>query len=155
MPHPEPIDPHEAAEVRRALASAPEEHGANTGGADMTRDEALVRLADLLGDDAFASVHLAEVALTNRDVAADVRAGKPARVFREWTVLITAPGYSHNHAGDRLGPVVEQALKDYFDTRAARDAEEWVRTAIPDKPPKLAAPGTAERRQDERGKDVG
>src|SRR5688572_20514417 len=102
MPHPEPIDPHEAAEVRRALASAPEEHGANTGGADMTRDEALVRLADLLGDDAFASVHLAEVALTNRDVAADVRAGKPARVFREWTVLITAPGYSHNHAGDRL-----------------------------------------------------
>lgn len=148
-PH-NPIDPEEAIELRRSLVSESGEHAEP----DMTRDEALLRLADRLGDDAFASVHLAEVALTNRDVAADLRAGKPARFFREWTVLITAPGYSHNHAGDRLAPVVEQALSDYLSFRAARDAEQWAREAIPDKPPKLVAPGTAEERQQGREKDA-
>ena len=171
MPHPDPIEPLDAAELRRELAAAPDEHACDTSAVDMTRDEALLRLADLLPDEAFASVHLVEVALTNRDVADRIRSGRPARFHREWTVLITAPGYSHNHAGDQLGPVVEQALADYLDWRAARDAQEWARTAVPDtfpeptppaaaapaseKPPKLAAPGTAERRQDERDKDAG
>ena len=158
MSHPcDPIDPRDAAELRRSLAAAPDEHV--TPAAEMSRDEALLRLADNLPADAFASIHLAEVALANQDVAADLRAGRPARFFREWSVLITAPGYSHNHAGDQLGPVVEQALKDYADWRATRDAQEWARTAIPDappKPPKLRAPGTAEAQRDEqRGKDVG
>jgi hypothetical protein len=155
MPHPgDNPTPEERAELRRLLAEAPEEHP-DAAPADMTRDEALVRLAEQLGDDGFASLHLAEVAITNLGVATDIRAGRPARVHREWSVLITAPGYAHSHAADQFGPVVEQALADYFASRAARDAKEWARDAIPDKPPKLAASGTAERGKDKPSKDVG
>lgn len=116
----------------------------------MTRQEALLRLGTELPDDAFASVHLSEVALTNRDVAEDLRAGRPARVHSEWSVLITAPGFQRNHAGSELGPVVEQALADFFDHRAARDVEEWARSAVPDRPPRLTAPTTAEEEQQRR-----
>lgn len=127
----------------------------------MSREEALLRLGTELPEDAFASIHLSEVALANRDVAEDIRAGGAARVHREWSVLITAPGFQRNHAGDELGAVVEQALADYFDHRTARDAEEWARSAVPDRPPRLTAPTTAEeeqRRRDEkrgRGKGAG
>ena len=134
----------------------------------MTRDEALIKLGTELPEEAFASIHLAEVALANRDVADDLRAGKPARVFAEWSVLITAPGFSHSFAGDELGAVVAQALEEFSADRAARDAEEWARAAFPDakpavepdaaKPPRLTAPTSAEeerRRRREHGKDAG
>jgi hypothetical protein len=163
-------DSDESAALRRWLASAEAEEQQQQVAPDMPREEALLRLADRLPDDAFASIHLAEVALTNRDVAADIRAGRPARVSREWSVLITAPGYSHAHGGDQLAAVVEQALADYHDFRAHRDAEDWARAAVPDqstaaaavtspeKPPKLVAPGTAQERQQQqhdREKDAG
>lgn len=141
----------------------------------MTRDQAILRLADRLPENAFASIHLSEVALATRDAAADLRAGKPARFSREWSVLITAPGYQHNHAGDDLGPVVEQALADYLDWRQQADAQDWARSAVPDvattssaaaaassatadtKPPKLLAPGTADAaaERQRREKDAG
>ena len=64
MPHPgDNPTPDERAELRRLLAEAPEADPIPAP-VDMTRDEALVRLADQLGDDGFASVHLAEVAIT-------------------------------------------------------------------------------------------
>jgi hypothetical protein len=176
-----PIDPEEAAELRKSLAEAvgadeeravDEADGIASPGAAMTRDQAILRLADRLPENAFASIHLSEVALATRDAAADLRAGKAARFSREWSVLITAPGYQHNHAGDELGPVVEQALADYLDWRQEADAREWARSAVPDfaapgsaaaadtRPPKLLAPGTAdaaaaaaERRR--REKDAG
>jgi hypothetical protein len=155
-----PIDPEDAAELRRSLAesdSSADDRAAHAPPPDMSRDEALLRLADRLSPEAFASIHLAEVAIANRDVAADLRGGKPAKVWREWSILITAPGYSHNHAGDQLAPVVEQALADYLDWRAARDAQEWARTAIPDqpKPPKLVAPTSADQQQQKKRDDRG
>ena len=110
----------------------------------MTRDEALLRLGTELPDDAFASVHLSEVALANRDVAADLRGGTAPRVHSEWSVLITAPGYQRNHAGDSLAPVVEQALAEFAEHRSRRNAREWAEAAVPDQPPRLTAPTTAE-----------
>jgi hypothetical protein len=155
------MDPEEAAELRKSLVAAAgdDEHALAPTGIAMTRDEAILRLADRLPENAFASVHLSEVALATRDAAADLRAGKAARFSREWSVLITAPGYQHNHAGDDLGAVVEQALAEYVYWRQARDADEWARSAIPEKPPKppkLLAPGTAEEERERgREKDAG
>jgi hypothetical protein len=162
------------AEARASLGS--DERAADLPA--MTREQAILRLADRLPENAFASIHLSEVALATRDAAADLRAGKAARFSREWSVLITAPGYQHNHAGDELGPVVEQALADYLDWRQEADAREWARSAVPDsattdsalpnaatpdtRPPKLLAPGTADaaaaaaaERQRGREKDAG
>src|SRR3954447_218357 len=115
-----PINGEDAVELKRSLASdALADASANAApqprAADITRDDALLRLADRMPEDASASVHLQEVALANRDVAADLRAGKPARAFREWTVLITAPGYQASSAGPQLAGVVERALGAYFD----------------------------------------
>ena len=120
----------------------------------MTRDQALLTLGRELPDGAFASVHPSEVALANRDVAADLSAGRVARVHREWSVLVTAPGYQRNHAGDELRPVVEQALADFAMHRTAREAADWVAAAVPDKPPRLTAPTTAESAH-VRGRDKG
>ena len=169
-----PINGEDAAELRRLRASESDEDVAAADvtqqpdqppppaplPADVALDEALLRLADRLPEDASASVHLQEVALANHDVAADLRAGKPPRVFREWRVLITAPGYQESHPGEHLGEVVERALGEYLDRKAAEDAQDWARGLIPDpnaKPPKLTAPGTAEARQqrDEHTKDAG
>jgi hypothetical protein len=156
-----PINGEEAAELKRLRASEPDAGDAAEAAAplpppaEITRDDALLRLADRLPEGVSASVHLQEVALANRDVAADLRAGKPARFFREWTVLITAPGYQQSHPGAQLAEVVERALAEYFDWRADEDAEDWARAAIPDetKPPKLSAPGTADARQQQRQRD--
>lgn len=121
----------------------------------MPLDEALIRLGTELPEEAFASVHRSDVALANRDVAEDLRQGTPARVHTEWSVLVTAPGFSHSFAGDALRPVVEQAIREYFAARDEREAEEWSKTAIPDTPPRLAAPTTAEEQRTRREKDVG
>src|SRR3954468_23099883 len=101
------INGEDAAELKRSLsadeAADPSADAApQPPAADIARDDALLRLADRLPENASASVHLQEVALASRDVAADLRAGKPARFFREWTVLITAPGYQQSHPGVQL-----------------------------------------------------
>ena len=121
----------------------------------MTRDQALIRLGTALPEEAFASLHFTEVATAGRLVAEDIRAGRPARVWVEWKVLITAPGFSHAFSGDELGPVVEQAIAEYFAARDAREAEEWAKSAIPDKPPRLTPPTTAEVDRRQREKDAG
>jgi hypothetical protein len=144
-------DPERLAEARASLSS--EDRGANLPG--LTREQALLRLGEQLPPGAFGTVRLTEVAQTASNLVADLRAGHPARFYAEWSVTIVAPGYSQDHAGDELGPVVEQALADYQGWKQAREAEEWARNAVPDKPPKLLAPGTAEAERERREKDAG
>jgi hypothetical protein len=144
------MDPQERAELRQSLAEADLQPAPPI----MTREQALFRLAEQLPDRAFATVRLTEVAQTASNPLDDLRAGKPARFYSEWSVTILAPGYSRDHAGDALEPVVEQALTDYLRWEQAREAEEWARSALPDKPPKLLAPGTADDRQP-RERDAG
>ena len=75
-------------------------------------------------------------------------------MYREWGVLVTGEGYSRYHGGRELGALVELALQEFYEWQEHRDAVEWARDAIPDKPPKLRAPGTADE-QRQPGRDVG
>ena len=121
----------------------------------MSWEAALRRLGEQLPEEAFATVRLGEVAVADRLTTDDLRAGRPARVTSEWAVTVTAPGYNATHGGDELAPVVEQALADFRRHREGRDAEAWARDAVPDKPPRLTAPSTAESKRQQRGKDAG